>query len=188
MAEPILAVNFIPGTIKGFSAIMKEGDKVDVQVLDSLERIYEKNSLADLRIKLIDLILEMEKRGKINFHTAILGVKNGPGKEITNEIKFSRKYPQKPISEKEFKKILEEYQKESFLKLKKMSSKDFNFVLVSAKIKKVIIDNRKVASPIGVLGKIVSLSIDNLYLPENFYKIITQTFSELKIQIFFEIN
>jgi cell division ATPase FtsA len=185
METPLLAVNFTPGAIKGFSLIMKEDN---VQVLDSLERIYEKSSLTDLKIKLIDLILEMEKRGKINFYSAILGVKKGPGKEITKEIRFLRKHPQKPISEKEFKKMIEDCQKEAFFKLQKAPSRHFNFVLVSAKIKEIIIDDRKVANPIGVLGQIVSLLIKNLYLPENFYKIIAQTFSKLKIQISFEVS
>ncbi|HOK35088.1 MAG TPA: hypothetical protein PLL80_00815 [Candidatus Pacearchaeota archaeon] len=185
MLTPFLAVSFSPGLIKAFS-VEEEGN--NFKILDSKEMLYDKNSIEDLKIKLTDLILEMEKRRRINFNSAIVGVKEGIGKKIITKMEFLRKYPFKPISEVEFKKMIEECQKETFFKYQKFNNSQNSFILVSAKIKEVLIDQKKAINPFGLLGKIVSISIENIYLPISFYKIINETFAKFKMQVSFEVN
>lgn len=185
MAEPFLAVNFTLDNIKAFSVENKEGN---IRVLDSLTKNYQGQFSRDIEWELLDLILTMEKRLGVYFRSAIIGVKGGPAKKIISKNKFLRKYPQKPLKENEFKKMIEECQQESFLKLKKETGNPFHFVLISAKIKEVMIDNKKVFNPFGLMGRIVSLSIVNIYLPIDFYQGIKNVFSELHIQVSFEVD
>ncbi len=185
MSGQIFAVNLNPGTIEAFLVVE---DRNNLLLLDSRKRIYDQSSILDFKTKLIDLILEMEKRSRTNFSFAVVGVSKDIGEEIAREIKFLRKNPLKPISEKEFKKMIEECQKELLLKHQKITNPEFPFVLVSAKIKEVLVDQKKVINPLGLLGEVVSISIENIYLPVNFYKIVSEIFTQFKIEISFEVN
>lgn len=193
MREHLLAIDFTPYFLKGFSFI-KEKNKI--KILDFLELPYDKRLDVDFEIKLIELILSLEKKRKINFKSAVIGIKKGSiGYQVIKKKKFARKYFQKPISENEFRKMIESLQKELYLEVEKEILSPFNltsinnkFSTASAEIKEVAIDNKVVVSPIGILGKAVSLSVANIYLPNNFYKIIKKTFSKLKIKASFESN
>jgi len=185
MLEPFLAINFTPEVIELFSV---ENRKGSLRVLDSLKKNYKGQFSKDIEWELFDLVLTMEKRLGVYFKSAIIGIKKGPVKKIISKNKFLRKYPQKPIRENEFKKMIEECQRESFLKLKKETNDPFHFILISAKIKEVTIDSKKVFNPIGLIGKIISLSITNIYLPIDFYQALKKVFSELNIQASFEID
>ena len=193
MPEPLLAIDFTPYFLKGFSFVR---EKNKIKILDSLELPCNQRLNIDLEVKLIDLILSLEKKRRINFNLVVIRVvKGGVGKEVIKKKKFIRKYPLMPVSKNEFKKIIEECQKESFFEMKKAIHSPFNFMavndrisLANAGIKEIVIDNEIVANPIGVLGKTISLTIINIYLPINFYKIIKRTFSKLKIKFTFESN
>ena len=193
MTANLLAIDFTPYFLKGFSFI-KEKNKI--KILDFLELPYDKRLNVDFEVKLIELILSLEKKRGINFKLATLRIKKGSiGHQVIKKKKFPRKYFQKPISENEFKKMIESLQKELYFEVEKEILSPFNltsinnkFLMAGAEIKEVAIDNKVVVSPIGILGKAVSLSVANIYLPNNFYKIIKKTFSKLKIKTSFESN
>ena len=193
MQTPLLAIDFTPYFLKGFSFVK---EKNEIKILNSLEFPYNKRLDLDFEVKLIDLILSLEKKRGINFNSAIIRIKKGSiGEKIIRKKKFLRKYPLWPINKKEFEKMVEKIQKESYFEVKKEIFSSFNltainskFLIASAEIKEVVVDDKIVVSPIGILGRVVSLSIANIYLPNNFYKILKKNFSKLKIEISFESN
>ena len=193
MADPLLAIDFTPYFLRGFSFVK---NKNKIKFLDFLELPYNRRIKLDLEVKLIDLILSLEKKRRMHFNSGVIRVgKKGVGKEVIKKKKFVRNNPLRPISKNEFKKIIEKCQKELFFEMKKAVLSPFNFMiaddklfLANAGIKEVAIDDKVVANPIGVLGKTISLTVVNIYLPINFYKVIKKTFSKLKIKFVFATN
>lgn len=191
MLNPLLILDFGTSFLKGvsFAKIFPASSPRDEEgkVLDFVKVSYHPSGV-DLEEKLIKLILTLEEKEKVFFNSVVIGVGEGIGRGKIKKVSFLRKCPSRPISSVEFNKMIESCQKDSFLEVQKEFDQEDLFgelyhpKLVFAEIKKAIIDNVPVLSPVGNPGRVVTLKIINFYLPSNFYEVLEKSFSKLKMK------
>lgn len=182
MQKPILALDFGTSFLKAVLFFPE-----DLKILNILKIPYDPNSQFSVEERLGKIISFLEKKQK-NWLAregrpffSILGIGENPGKGKIKTKTFLRKNPKKEIKPSEFEGFLKEIQKESFLETKD-DFEEKKFLLVSAKIKKVKVDDWQVSNPLSLLGKTIFLKIINLYLKKDFYQSIRNVFSYFKIK------
>lgn len=162
-------------------------DKKDLEILEFLKVRCDPKSAKEVKEKLTHLILNLCRKRKKILDFVILSFEEGVSKKLVKKQVFFRKQFKRPISENEFKKIIEATQKNSFYEAKRKTLRNFNIEIVDAKIRKIVIDSKTIYNPIGISAGNVCLETINLYLSSDFYNIIKKILKRFKTgTIFFD--
>jgi len=133
-------------------------------------------------------ILKAEEAAGVSAGQAVMGIAGELVKGRTTVVHYKRKHPEKEISEKELKRIIEKIQEKSFEKARAEIASETGVAeievrLVNSVIVEIKIDGFKVQNPIGFQGRDVSVSIFNAFAPSVHFGALTTIAEDLNLDL-----